>query len=109
MLHHLIIGTWTPPGNIYTVAFDDETLSLTLLKKTAISHHEPISWMTFDHAKKNIYGASMKSFSSYNVANSTDIIHHASHPIGGDRACHPHSAQSYALVSPPSSLRLESG
>lgn len=48
MLHHLMIGTWTPPGNIYTVEFDDETRGLKLVKKTAIAHNEPISWMTFD-------------------------------------------------------------
>ena len=48
MLHHLMIGTWTRPGAIYTVAFDDVTLSLSLVKKTAIAHDEPISWMTFD-------------------------------------------------------------
>lgn len=48
MLHHLMIGTWTPPGNIYTVEFNDEALSLQLIKKTAIPHDEPISWMTFD-------------------------------------------------------------
>lgn len=43
-----MIGTWTPPGNIYTLEFNDETLSLKLAKKTAIPHDEPISWMTFD-------------------------------------------------------------
>jgi carboxy-cis,cis-muconate cyclase len=43
-----MIGTWTPPGRIYTVAFDDEALTLTLLKKTEIPEDEPISWMTFD-------------------------------------------------------------
>ena len=48
MLHHLMIGTWTPPGAIFTVEFDDETLSLRLVKRTEIPHDEPISWMTFD-------------------------------------------------------------
>lgn len=48
MLHHLMIGTWTPPGRIYTVAFDDAALTLTLVKKTEIPENEPISWMTFD-------------------------------------------------------------
>ena len=27
-IHHLMIGTWTPPGAIFTVAFDDEKLTL---------------------------------------------------------------------------------
>ena len=46
--HHLMIGTWTPPGVIITVAFDDETLKLELVKKTDIPEDEPISWMAFD-------------------------------------------------------------
>lgn len=48
MKHHLMIGTWTPPGAIFTVEFDDEALSLKLVKRTAIPEDEPISWMTFD-------------------------------------------------------------
>jgi len=48
MVHHLMVGTWTPPGSIYTIAFDDEALTLRLAKKTNIPEDEPISWMTFD-------------------------------------------------------------
>jgi hypothetical protein len=47
-LHHLMIGTWTPPGAIFTVQFDDESLELKLIKRTEIPEDEPISWMTFD-------------------------------------------------------------
>lgn len=47
-LHHLMIGTWTPPGAIFTVQFDDENLTLKLVKRTEIPHDEPISWMAFD-------------------------------------------------------------
>lgn len=47
-LHHLMIGTWTPPGAIFTVQFDDEKLELKLIKRTEIPEAEPISWMTFD-------------------------------------------------------------
>ncbi|KAK5011033.1 hypothetical protein LTR39_004597 [Cryomyces antarcticus] len=83
MLHHLMIGTWTPPGAIYTVAFDDEKLTLTLVKKTVVAHDESISWMTFDHTKKNLYGASMKTFTSYAVKGATNIVHQASHPVAG--------------------------
>jgi carboxy-cis,cis-muconate cyclase len=43
-----MVGTWTPPGAIFTFAFNDETLSLELVKRTEIPHDEPISWMTFD-------------------------------------------------------------
>ena len=47
MKHHLMVGTWTPPGRIYTVQFDDEALTLSLLHTTAIPEAEPISWITF--------------------------------------------------------------
>ncbi|KAK3394908.1 hypothetical protein B0H63DRAFT_62044 [Podospora didyma] len=82
--HHLMIGTWTPPGVIYTVQFDDEKLTLELVQKTYIPQDEPISWMTFDHSKKNLYGAAMKKWSSFAVKCPTEIVHEASHPIGGD-------------------------
>lgn len=52
MRHHLMVGTWTPPGAIYTIEFDDEALTLKLLKKTEIAHDEPISWMTFDVSRQ---------------------------------------------------------
>ena len=81
MLHHLMIGTWTPPGAIFTVEFDDEALTLKLVKKTTIPRDEPISWITFDHARKNIYGASMKKWSSHTIKNPTDISHDLSHPM----------------------------
>ena len=83
-LHHLMIGTWTPPGAIFTVQFDDEKLELKLIKRTEIPHDEPISWMNFDHARKNIYGAAMKKWSSFAVRSPTEIIHEVSHPMGGD-------------------------
>ncbi len=98
-----MIGTWTPPGAIFTVAFDDEKLTLELAKRTEIPHDEPISWMTFDvspecpdharrlpiassqHAKKNLYGAAMKKWSSFSVKSPTDIVHEASRPMSHDR------------------------
>lgn len=43
-----MIGTWVKPGVIITVAFDDETLKLELVKKTEIDKDEPISWMALD-------------------------------------------------------------
>lgn len=43
-----MVGTWTPPGAIFTIEFDDEALTLKLLKRTSIPKDEPISWMTFD-------------------------------------------------------------
>jgi carboxy-cis,cis-muconate cyclase len=57
-VHHLMIGTWTPPGAIFTVAFDDEKLTLTLVKRTEIPHDEPISWMSFDVGRRPVWFAS---------------------------------------------------
>lgn len=54
-----MIGTWTPPGNIFTVEFDDEALTLKLVKKTSIPEDEPISWMTFDVRSPTTYGISV--------------------------------------------------
>lgn len=47
-VHHLMVGTWTPPGAIFTIAFDDEKLTCELVKRTEIPQEEPISWMAFD-------------------------------------------------------------
>ncbi|KAK0356860.1 hypothetical protein LTR91_009957 [Friedmanniomyces endolithicus] len=84
MKHHLMIGTWTPPGAIFTIAFDTTTHSLELIKRTEIPHDEPISWLTINHARKNLYGAGMKKWSSYAVDSPTEIRHHASLAMGGD-------------------------
>jgi hypothetical protein len=43
--HHLMVGTWTPPGAIFSFEFDDETLELNMIKRTEIPKDEPISWM----------------------------------------------------------------
>ena len=85
MKHHLMVGTWTAPGRIYTVQFDDEALTLDLVKKTDIPEAEPISWMTFSHDKKAIYGAAMKKWNSFAVNSPTEIVHQASHPVAGHR------------------------
>ena len=102
MLHHLMVGTWTPPGAIFTFEFDDEKLTLELIKRTPIPENEPISWMTFDvssiekklrpqltltcqHARKNIYGSAMKKWSSFAVKSPTEISHRASHPMEHER------------------------
>ncbi|WPG99067.1 Hypothetical protein R9X50_00187200 [Acrodontium crateriforme] len=83
MKHHLMIGTWTPPGAIFTVQFDDEKLTLELVKRTEIPTDQPTSWMAFDHARKNIYGAGMKKWGSYAVRSPTEIEHQASLEMGG--------------------------
>jgi len=44
--HHLFVGTWTPPGAIFSFEFDDERLELKFVKRTEIPKDEPISWMT---------------------------------------------------------------
>lgn len=80
-IHHLMVGTWTPPGAIFTFAFNTETLSLEMIKRTAIPEDEPISWMTFNHDRKTIYGAAMKKWSSFKVDSPTSITQTASHPM----------------------------
>ncbi|ETS78354.1 Carboxy-cis,cis-muconate cyclase [Pestalotiopsis fici W106-1] len=80
-IHHLMCGTWTPPGAIFTVAFDDEKLTCEVVKRTEIPKDEPISWMTFSHDKKNLYGAAMKKWASFSVKSPTEIVHEASHPM----------------------------
>ncbi|KAM3523238.1 hypothetical protein NHJ13051_005214 [Beauveria bassiana] len=84
-IHHLMVGTWTPPGAIFTFAFDDEALTLKLVKRTAIHKDEPISWMTFNHNKTAIYGAAMKKWSSFAVESPTAITHQVSHSMLHDR------------------------
>ncbi|EAW16378.1 lactonase family protein [Aspergillus fischeri NRRL 181] len=83
MKHHLVIGTWTPPGRLYTVAFDDEALTLELVKKTEIPEDEPISWLTISHDKKTLYGAAMKKWNSFAINSPTDIVHQVAHPLAG--------------------------
>lgn len=56
MKHHLMCGTWVKPGVIVTVEFDDEALTLKLVKKTDIPKDEPISWMTFDVRARKAMG-----------------------------------------------------
>lgn len=60
VLHHLMVGTWVPPGAIFTLEFDDENLTLTLIKKTPIPEAEPISWMTFDVSVPDRYPGSQR-------------------------------------------------
>jgi hypothetical protein len=98
MKHHLMVGTWTKPGRIYTVQFDDEALTLELVKKTDIPEAEPISWMTFSHDKKAIYGAAMKKWNSFAVNSPTEIVHQVSHPVAG------HRTFQESLADPPLTL-----
>ncbi|KAF2398098.1 3-carboxy-cis,cis-mucoante lactonizing enzyme [Trichodelitschia bisporula] len=83
-VHHLVTGSWTPPGALFTLSFDDETHELKLLKRTALPEDEPISWLTKDHIGRNLYGAALKRWNSLRVDSPTDIVHEGSHPIGGD-------------------------
>ncbi|OAA70307.1 3-carboxy-cis,cis-muconate cyclase [Cordyceps fumosorosea ARSEF 2679] len=96
-VHHLMVGTWTPPGAIFTFAFDDEALTLKLVKRTAIPEDEPISWMTFNHDKTAIYGAAMKKWSSFAVHDATTIEHQASHPMLHDPAAASPDANTRAI------------
>jgi len=75
--HHLMIGTWTPPGVIITVAFDDETLKLELVKKTDIPEDEPISWMAFDVCvlPTKLYGQQRADDPKYSTRGRTSMAH----------------------------------
>ena len=68
MKHHLMVGTWTPPGAIFTVEFDDEAWTLKLVKRTSIPEDEPISWMTFDVSWTNQWHPRPKLNSTSNLA-----------------------------------------
>lgn len=64
-VHHLMVGTWTPPGAIFTFAFDDEKLTLDLVKRTEIPRDEPISWMTFSVSRLGHASLPKKALSVY--------------------------------------------
>jgi carboxy-cis,cis-muconate cyclase len=90
MPHHLLVGTWTRPGAIFSFSFDAGSRELQLIHRTAIDHDEPISWMTLNHTRKHLYGASMKTWTSYDIASPTSITRSASHQLTG----HPKAASS---------------
>lgn len=77
--HQIIIGTFTTTF-LYTVEFDDETNTLSLLKNsTAANAHQ---WLSLSHDKKNLYGSagsSVMQVDSYTLGDSTgtDIIHNS--------------------------------
>jgi len=50
-----MVGTWTPPGAIFTFEFDDESMELMMIKRTKIPYDQPISWMAL----------SVSTYSSY--------------------------------------------
>lgn len=92
-----MIGTWTPPGAIFTVQFDEKDLSLKLVQRTTIPDDEPISWLTFSHDRRNIYGAAMKKWSSFTVTSATDIVHQASHSLEGHPKACEHDTKTRAI------------
>ncbi|KAJ4984410.1 carboxy-cis,cis-muconate cyclase [Stagonosporopsis vannaccii] len=99
--HHLMCGTWVKPGVIITVSFDTETLKLELVKKTEIPHDEPISWMAFDHQRKNIYGSSMKKWTSFRVDAPDQIVQTGSYPLGGHPKANDADTRTRAIFNLP--------
>ncbi|KAF2673771.1 3-carboxy-cis,cis-mucoante lactonizing enzyme [Microthyrium microscopicum] len=97
MKHHLFVGTWTPPGAIFSFEFDDESFDLKLIARTAIPEAEPISWMTLNHEKTTLYGAAMKKWNSFTVQSPTSIKHHSSHSMGGDARANDASTKTRAI------------
>lgn len=81
--HHLMVGSWTKPGGILTIKFDESNRTLELVKRTETPDQEPLSWITFSHDKKTIYGASMKMWRSFAVHSPSNILHASSKPLVG--------------------------
>lgn len=74
VLHHLMVGTWTPPGAIFSFEFDDELRTLKLINRAEIPQDEPISWMTFNVRTKEERRETVECFASRHPDN------HASTP-----------------------------
>ncbi|TQS31663.1 hypothetical protein Golomagni_08049, partial [Golovinomyces magnicellulatus] len=82
--HELIVANFLN-GFLYTVDFDDETLTLDLAANITVP--VPSSWISFSHDKKNLYGTNYSyindqenlaippTYVSYTVTNSTSITH----------------------------------
>ncbi|KAK0615228.1 Lactonase, 7-bladed beta-propeller-domain-containing protein [Bombardia bombarda] len=69
-VHSLFVGNLMDPALMYSLVFDDETHSLNRAETiTAEASH---AWITFDHSKTNIYGASLNKpfISSYALSHS---------------------------------------
>ncbi|KAM0811513.1 putative Carboxy-cis,cis-muconate cyclase [Seiridium cardinale] len=87
--HELIVGTFGTKF-LYTLEFDDESLTLDLVANTSV----PIagSWVALSHDKKNLYttaysqgsNSSIPGFTSYSLENATEITHTATIPSGGN-------------------------
>lgn len=104
-IHNLFVGNLFSPASIYALEFNDETYDFKIVKNnTADSPH---AWITFDvsppaqplaygfpnltspqHAKKNIYGASLNvpRIANYRVLNATTLSLTRTIPASG--ACY---------------------
>ncbi|KAI0123634.1 carboxy-cis,cis-muconate cyclase [Xylariales sp. AK1849] len=84
-LHELIVGTFGTES-LYTLEFDDESLTLDMVANTSVPAAG--SWIALSHDKTNLYttayGASSPAFVSYSLGNATDISHDATIPAGGN-------------------------
>ncbi|KAF2703691.1 carboxy-cis,cis-muconate cyclase [Pleomassaria siparia CBS 279.74] len=80
-VHHLFVGTYVT-SDLYTLAFDDEALTLEIVQNsTASTGH---SWIAFDHTKSNVYGNAGTAVSSYSVLDDTRLHLDATIPVGGN-------------------------
>ncbi|KAK3367972.1 Lactonase, 7-bladed beta-propeller-domain-containing protein [Podospora didyma] len=85
-IHNLFVGNLGNPALMYSLEFNDETHSLTRIETiTADASH---AWLTFDHNKQNIYGASLgkSRIASYKVASPTTVK--LTHAVEASGACH---------------------
>ncbi|KAL1861647.1 hypothetical protein Daus18300_008763 [Diaporthe australafricana] len=88
-IHELIVGTFSTKF-LYTVEFDDEALTLSLLANISVPYAG--NWIAFNHDKRNLYttayGQSNEpqnpKFVSYSIINATAIEHQTTIPAGGN-------------------------
>ncbi|KUI57331.1 Carboxy-cis,cis-muconate cyclase [Cytospora mali] len=80
--HNLFVGGFDG-AFVYSLEFDDETLSLDLVKN--ISSHSSHLWLALSHDKANLYGVEEGGWASYKVKNGTDVDYETS--VASDGNC----------------------
>ncbi|KAK5655199.1 hypothetical protein OQA88_6098 [Cercophora sp. LCS_1] len=99
-IHNLFVGNLFTPANIHALEFNDETHAFKLVQThPADASH---AWISFDHAKRNIYGVSLNAprISSYHVTSPTSLTLTRNSTASG--ACtNKTSAFIQAMPSPP--------
>ncbi|ROV86992.1 hypothetical protein VSDG_10090 [Cytospora chrysosperma] len=79
--HNLFVGGFEG-AYVYSLVFDDETLTLDMVKN--ISSNLAHSWVALSHDKANLYGVQLGGWASYTVENGTDLTYDTSLAIEGN-------------------------